>query len=243
MATVAATEASRRGPKRNVPVTLPAHNAKGFEIVERKSLRIEAPEPDPRVAEAVHAIARSLIRAGIPGDEAKRRASAQSTVIAQRLRAGVPLAAIKDQRAENFFGRLMLQGLITPSQYQAGMSYAHAYRAYNSLDGVGYPHPRAIDLEAGSRGQDNRPDPNPDDIARIRRTYKDAEREIKDAEYAGALKVLAGLSHSATYHDVKSLLWRVIVLGEAIGTEPNGAQMRKLKAGLNVVRRYYRFTE
>lgn len=74
--------------------------------------------------------------------------------------------------AESEFGRLMLNGMITPAQYEAGRSYALLVGLYRAVYGIPSPDPRAIDLLSSmGHGAGDTP---PEVAVNVRRRYDDA---------------------------------------------------------------------
>lgn len=58
----------------------------------------------------------------------------------------------EDPRASTAFGRLMLNGYVTPAQYEAGDRYAEITAKLRAVYDSASPHPRAIDLNRTGGG-------------------------------------------------------------------------------------------
>lgn len=99
-------------------------------------------------------------------------------VAAQPHRMGVILKFRDRPEAESEFGRLMLNGKITVSQYEAGKRYADLASRYRVVLDIPPLHPTAMDFErTGGRGGEL-----PAHVARsIRREYDDAFCACGDA--------------------------------------------------------------
>ncbi|MBN9601828.1 MAG: hypothetical protein J0G33_02740 [Afipia felis] len=70
----------------------------------------------------------------------------KAQVAAQPHRADVPRQSRELPEAESEFGRLMLRGVITPAQYEAGKRYAMLAARWRSVKGYPPIHPVAMDL-------------------------------------------------------------------------------------------------
>lgn len=71
--------------------------------------------------------------------------------------------------AESEFGRLMLRGVITPAQYEAGRRYAGLASAYRVVLGIPPIHPRSPDLMTS--GSSTRCDLSTDEAQSIKDRY------------------------------------------------------------------------
>lgn len=58
----------------------------------------------------------------------------------------------EDPRASTAFGRLMLNGYVTPAQYEAGDRYGEISAKLRAVYDAASPHPRAIDLNRTGGG-------------------------------------------------------------------------------------------
>lgn len=73
-------------------------------------------------------------------------------VAAQPHRASAPAKYREMPEAESAFGRLMLNGSITPAQYEAGRRYAMLAARWRAVKGYPPIHPVAMDLLRSGRG-------------------------------------------------------------------------------------------
>ncbi len=76
----------------------------------------------------------------------------KAQVAAQPHRRDVPKSYRKWPEAESMFGRLMLNGKITPAQYVAGRQYAELAERYRAVKGYPPIHPGAMDPLRSGRG-------------------------------------------------------------------------------------------
>jgi hypothetical protein len=176
-------------------------------------------------------------RAGVQRDESGRIVRAdckpaeteeqiQSTVLAYRLRAGIPEQELRSQKAESPFGRLEIAGSITPIQYEAGRRFARTLERHRRVvDDSPSPFPSPVSLEAGSQGKSSRPEPDESSINAIKR------------DYADMMSVLLDLEHSALYRGTSQLLRSVILFEVEIVRDER--QIGNLRAGLNVLCRHF----
>lgn len=153
------------------------------------------------------------------GQPARVYVNPKAQVAAQPHRMGVVTKFRDRQEAESPFGRLMLNGIITPAMYEAGRAYAALAGQYRGVMGIPSPDPRAIDL--GSYGRSVGGD-IPSDVA----------RSIKD-RYNAAFESLPG---NAIQRAVAEHAVREKPVGDSVSRE-------MLKIGLSTLVRFFGLDE
>lgn len=76
-------------------------------------------------------------------------------VASQPHRMTAPKEFREDERAETVFGRIMLNGHISPAQYEAGIAWAIQVNRFKRLLNSPSPNPRSVDPSRTSGGSDN----------------------------------------------------------------------------------------
>lgn len=150
----------------------------------------------------------------------EREDEIMSVVIAQRAKvmpSGTNRQALRDQRAETAFGRLLLTGAITPAQYDAGVLWRDSFMAYCRVTGV--PLPKLLSTLAETvKGHDERDIPD-NAVAAIRE---------RDTLIEAAL-----LDDPRSYRAAKAALNAVIINDKPPGMEMLG----DLREALNRIHR------
>jgi hypothetical protein len=86
------------------------------------------------------------------GQLARTYVNPKAQVAAQPHRVVVPIKFRELPEAETEFGRLMLNGWVTPAQYEAGRQYAKLVGRYRASIHAPNPNPSGIDLGRGGGG-------------------------------------------------------------------------------------------
>ena len=87
------------------------------------------------------------------GQLARAYVNPKAQVASQPHRVVVPIRFRETPEAETEFGRMMLNGWVTPAQYEAGKQYSRLVAGYLASIRAPSPNPSAIDLErVGSGG-------------------------------------------------------------------------------------------
>jgi hypothetical protein len=127
----------------------------------------------------------------------------RAQVASQPHRMLVPVEYREREEAESEFGRLMLNGLISPAQYEAGRQYAALIGLFRLVHGIPSPNPRAVDLlqaMTGGAGDFS------EEIAKsIRRRYDDAFCACSEAGNAAQRAVNAHAIFDRQVHDWATL--------------------------------------
>lgn len=102
-----------------------------------------------------------------------------ATARAQRFRDGANPENWRDQRRGSVLGRLLIRGLISDEQFEAGERWHGVVHRFARAWNIPMHTPRAVDLNA-VRGGSN-VDLDPDEAKRIRRAYEDAFYALHEA--------------------------------------------------------------
>lgn len=113
------------------------------------------------------------------GRIARTYVNPKAQVAAQPHRLGVERQFRDWPEAESEFGRLLLRGVVTPAQYEAGKRYAALASSYRVVLGIPPIHPRSLDLL--SPGPVSRADLNSDAARSIKDRYDKAFEACSDA--------------------------------------------------------------
>lgn len=107
----------------------------GFQLSGRKSFVVVRREPNGRRQRAY--------------------VNPKKQVASQPHRMTAPKQFREDERAETVFGRIMLNGHISPAQYEAGLAWAVQVNRFRKLMNSPSPNPKAIDLTGTAGGSDH----------------------------------------------------------------------------------------
>jgi len=102
-----------------------------------------------------------------------------ATARAQRFRDGAKPDDWRDHRRGSVLGRLLLKGLITEEQHEAGERWHTVVHRFARAWSIPMHTPRAVDLNAIRGGSG--PDLDPEDAKRIRRAYDDGFAALLEA--------------------------------------------------------------
>lgn len=100
-------------------------------------------------------------------------------IASQPHRMTAPKEFREDDRAETVFGRIMLNGYISPAQYEAGNNWARDVNRFRMLMDCPSPNPKALDL-TGTGGGSGR-DLSREAIDGIKRAYNAAFEALAEA--------------------------------------------------------------
>lgn len=145
-----------------------------------------------------------------------------SVALAQRERVmppGTPKKALRDQKAGDVFGRLLLTEQITPDQYHAGLVWRDTFLAFARVMGVPLPRTLGTLAKVGHIPGYDESDIPKDVADGIKRRHRDIEAALFD--------------QFRDHQDMRSALVNVILMDH----QPGDLVLGNLRSALNVISR------
>lgn len=132
----------------------------------------------------------------------EREDEIMSVALAQRKRLmprKTPNDTLRDQRAGDVFGRLLLSAQISPAQHAAGIAWRDAFLAYASVTGTPLPFPVGTLAKIGYIRGVNDNDFADDTANGIKRRFRDLDGALRDnregQQYREALASIILMDH------------------------------------------------